>query len=64
VEVSMSAVIIGNLAHAYRIIVSFPYLERVAIYLLAWAIVVLFADGSFHNLYPIIGNSSTPIHKN
>ena len=29
---------------------------------MAWAIVLLLADGSFHNLYPVISNSPTLFH--
>ena len=50
VEVSKSAMIICNSAHAYGLL----YLSlngKVAIYLMAWAIAILLADGSFHNLY-------------
>ncbi len=49
-EVSKSAMIICNSAHAYGLL----YLSlkgKVAIYLMAWAIAILLADGSFHNLY-------------
>jgi len=51
VEVSKSAMIICNSAHAYGLL----YLSlkgKVPIYLMAWAIAILLADGSFHNLYP------------
>ena len=34
-------------------------MDKVAIYFHAWAIVMLLADGSFHNLYPVIGDSPT-----
>lgn len=50
-EVSKSAMIICNSAHAYGLL----YLSqkgRVSVYLIAWAIAILLADGSFHNLYP------------
>ena len=42
----------------YGLITPFSKLEKVSIYLRAWAIVILLADGSFHNLYPVIDNSS------
>ena len=61
VEVSKSAMIICNSAHAYGLL----YLSlkgKVAIYLMAWAIAILLADGSFHNLYPVISNSPTLFH--
>ena len=51
VEVSMSAMIICNSAHAY-VLLYLSYKGKVSVYLIAWAIAILLADGSFHNLYP------------
>ena len=45
-----------------RIIVSFSLWKKMLIYSMAWAIVLLLADGSFHNLYPVISNSPTLFH--
>ena len=51
VEVSKSAMIICNSAHAYGLLY-LSHKGRVSVYLIAWAIAILLADGSFHNLYP------------
>lgn len=51
VEVSKSAMIICNSAHAYGLLY-LSHKGKVSVYLIAWAIAILLADGSFHNLYP------------
>lgn len=51
-----------QLCSRLRIIVSFSLWKKMLIYSMAWAIALLLADGSFHNLYPVISNSPTLFH--